>query len=135
MKINLREIIKLNLIYLVLQLLLYILLNFGLFNLFLENCFGSLLCNINFFLLLQVFLGISYLLFARRKFIQMNSTARFINIGLSLFVLFIIGNIFLYSIAYKPVKIQILLIFNIALLVSTVLASINYKVLFKNLKK
>lgn len=126
MKTNFKEIIKLNLIFILLQ---------GLFFLWTQievlvpkiNCYGSLGCVFDIIIPIQVALFLLYGLFARKKSINLPFSERLLSIFLMFLAPLIFVNVMLYWISYGPILLQTLAVGNLFILSLVGLASIRFK--------
>lgn len=125
-ELHLREIIKLNLIYLIIQLSIVSLSYAGVFSLLTRNCYGSFFCNIDLVMFIQIIIIISFLIYSRTKFILIKAYfPRVFNIFLSSMTLIIFLNIFIYLIVYSPLRLFFEMLTNIFIIILILLVSVN----------
>jgi len=125
--LNIKNILKLNGLYLILQLLFFLMSYGGVFDNFLENCYGSLACNMDLVLWLQLIINLIFVFIARKMFNYLGDyLSRFINILLSSLLMFILFNYFLYETSYKPTYLFELTVTNIPALLFLLLLSLDF---------
>ena len=136
-KLMTKEILKLNLYYIIYQCGFFVLGYLGFYDAFIKNCYGAIFCNADIVLFLQVILTLLFLFQARTRFINLVSTTqRFYNLVSSSILLIILINYFLYLITHpKHILPMVLFITNALFLIIFFLMSINYQTLFKKYKK
>ena len=116
--INVRDVIKLNLLYVLLQLLFIGISYTGVFNLFIKNCYGSYFCNINLVVITQIVINVVFLIVVRQKFIGVDLyVSRLFNTFLSSLLLIAILNYLIYLISYKPIFLPVSALANLFFLI------------------
>ncbi len=129
------KIIKFNLLYLLLQLIYFFLWYIGVFNVLVENCYGSIACNLDLELYLQGIILIIFLVIVRKMFKEMDTFfKKWIHIFLSSITLLLFLNYLLYLIYHVMDSfIVVVITANLLILVILLLLSVNYTHLFQKI--
>src|SRR3989338_894428 len=126
MKIDLKNVAKLNVIYILIEFFIFLFAALGFFSFFVRKCSGlDFGCEYETIFYIQGVVNLSFVIYARQKFKQQSFADRVSNLFLASIIPISIINFMIYEFTYSKLRIFTLLIVNMLIILLLVILSLR----------